>query len=35
MGTNCWGAARATTVAEGNKAPKTHSNMAAAIRRME
>jgi hypothetical protein len=35
MGSKCCGAASAITVAEGNNAPKTHSNMTAAIRRMQ
>jgi hypothetical protein len=35
MGSNCCGAASAITVAEGNNVPKTHSNMTAAIRRMQ
>jgi hypothetical protein len=35
MGSNCGGAASAITVADGNNVPKTHSNMTAAIRRMQ
>jgi hypothetical protein len=35
MGSNCCGAASAIIVADGNNVPKTHSNMTAAIRRMQ
>jgi hypothetical protein len=35
MGSNCCGATSAITVADGNNVPKTHSNMTAAIRRMQ